>query len=208
MRNLVSIRANIYEKIMVENRKPLSQKEKTLLLSIARDAVNAAAHGKRPPNLDLACLPAALREKGASFVTLTTVGQLRGCIGALEASQPLALDVQEHAVAAATQDYRFPPITPQDVLTIHIEVSRLTPPVPLEYQNGQQLAEMLKPGRDGVVIRDGIRRATFLPQVWEKLPSPEDFLSHLCLKMGASPDDWRRKKMTVYTYQVEEFEEE
>lgn len=193
---------------MPENRKPLSPEEKSLLLSIARDAVSAAAYGQRLPKLDLASLPPALREKGASFVTLTSSGQLRGCIGALEASQPLALDVQKHAEAAATQDFRFPPVTPQEIPSIRIEISRLTPPVPLEYMNGKQLAEILKPGRDGVVIRDGIRRATFLPQVWEKLPSPEDFLSHLCLKMGASTDLWRRKKMSVYTYQVEEFEEE
>lgn len=194
--------------IMPENRKQLSPEEKLLLLSIARDAVSAAAQGDRLPNLDLASLPPALREKGASFVTLTSRGQLRGCIGALEASQPLALDVQEHAEAAATQDFRFPPVTPQEILSIRIELSRLTTPVQLEYKDSNQLAEMLKPGRDGVVIRDGIRRATFLPQVWEKLPSPEDFLSQLCLKMGASPDQWRKKRMSVYTYQVEEFEEE
>lgn len=194
--------------IMPENRKPLSPEEKLLLMAIARDAVSAVAQGDRLPNLDLASLPPALREKGASFVTLTSRGQLRGCIGALEASQPLALDVQEHAEAAATQDFRFPPVTPQEILSIRIELSRLTTPVQLEYKDSKQLAEMLKPGRDGVVIRDGIRRATFLPQVWEKLPSPEDFLSHLCLKMGASPDQWRKKRMSVYTYQVEEFEEE
>jgi AmmeMemoRadiSam system protein A len=194
--------------IMPENRKQLSPEEKLLLLSIARDAVSAAAQGDRLPNLDLASLPPALREKGASFVTLTSRGQLRGCIGALEASQPLALDVQEHAEAAATQDFRFPPVTPQEILSIRIELSRLTTPVQLEYKDSKQLAEMLKPGHDGVVIRDGIRRATFLPQVWEKLPSPEDFLSQLCLKMGASPDQWRKKRMSVYTYQVEEFEEE
>jgi len=192
---------------MPENRKPLSPEEKSLLLSIARDAVSVAAHGQRLPNLDIASLPPSLREKGASFVTLTSGGQLRGCIGALEASQPLALDVQEHAEAAARQDFRFPPVTPQEISSIRIEISRLTTPVLLEYMDGKQLAEMLKPGCDGVVMRDGIRRATFLPQVWEKLPSPEDFLSHLCLKMGASPDLWRRKRLSVYTYQVEEFEE-
>ena len=193
---------------MPENRKPLSPEEKSFLLAIAKNAVSAAAHNQRLPHLDITSLPPSLREKGASFVTLTTSSQLRGCIGALEASQPLALDVQEHAKAATRQDFRFPPVTPQEISSIRIEISRLTTPVLLEYMDGKQLAEILEPGRDGVVIRDGFRRATFLPQVWEKLPSPEDFLSHLCLKMGASPDVWRKKKLSVYTYQVEEFEEE
>jgi len=178
------------------------------LLTIAKDAVSAAAHNYALPKLCLDNLPAALQEDGASFVTLTSNGQLRGCIGTLEASQPLALDVQEHAAAAATQDFRFPPVTPRELPSIHIEISRLTPLEPLEYHDAEELVRLLQPGRDGVVLRDGYHRATFLPQVWEDLPSPEDFLSHLCLKMGASPNLWRNKKLSVYTYQVEKFEEE
>ncbi len=186
---------------------PLSPQERALLLKIGRDAITAAVRGKPLPRLDLASFPPRLREKGASFVTLTRHGALRGCIGTLEAYQPLALDVQEHAVAAATQDYRFPPVRPEELPEIEIEVSRLTPAVPLEYASPEDLLRKLRPGVDGVVLSDGLRRATFLPQVWEKLPDAAEFLSQLCLKMGAPPDLWRRKPLEVSVYQVEEFHE-
>jgi len=90
---------------------------------------------------------------------------------------------------------------------LHIEISRLTAPESLVYEDGSQLLEILKPGVDGVVLRDGARRATFLPQVWEQLPDAESFLSHLCNKMGASNDLWRKKMLDVEIYHVEEFEE-
>ena len=149
----------------------------------------------------------SLQEPGASFVTLTRRGDLRGCIGALEAYQPLALDVQEHAVAAALDDYRFPPVRPAELGSIRIEVSRLTPPVPLEYQVSSDLLQWLRPKIDGVILKDGRHRATFLPQVWENISSPESFLDQLCMKMGAAPDAWRKKHLAVFTYQVEEFHE-
>jgi AmmeMemoRadiSam system protein A len=152
-------------------------------------------------------LTARLRENGASFVTLTENGELRGCIGALEPYQSLAEDVREHAVSAALNDYRFPPVRSTELSGIHIEVSRLTAPVPLEYENWKDLLVKLRPGVDGVVLRDGARRATFLPQVWEKIPKAEDFLDNLCYKMGAAPDSWRRKHLEVLVYQVEEFHE-
>jgi AmmeMemoRadiSam system protein A len=152
-------------------------------------------------------LTPVLRAPGASFVTLTVEGVLRGCIGALEPYQSLAEDVREHARAAALEDYRFPPVSPEELERINIEVSRLTTPQPLGYSEPDQLPGLLRPGVDGVVLMDGYRRATFLPQVWEKLPNPIDFLEHLCVKMGASPDLWKRKKLEVLIYQVEEFHE-
>jgi len=90
---------------------------------------------------------------------------------------------------------------------IHIEVSRLTAPVQLEYDGPEDLVDQLRSGVDGVILRDGNRRATFLPQVWEQLPGVDDFLGHLCSKMGAASDLWRRKHLDVQTYQVEEFHE-
>lgn len=160
------------------------------------------------PVLESHGYPEALRHEGVSFVTLTSHGQLRGCIGALEAYQPLFLDVQEHAAAAATQDYRFPPVTVQEAAQLVIEISCLTPPQRLEYADEQDLIRKLRPGVDGVLIRDGVRRATYLPQVWEKVPDPEDFLTHLCSKMGAVGYFWRSNKLKIFTYQVEEFKEE
>ena len=186
----------------------LDKADKKILLSIARQAVEFSTKKLSLPTLDLSDLPDELRELGASFVTLTRFGELRGCIGTLEAHQPIALDVQEHAAAAAVDDYRFPPVRSEEVNEINIEISLLTPNQPLKYSSPQDLLNKLKPGVDGVILKHGFNRATFLPQVWEKLPGKEEFLSHLCMKMGASPDLWRTDKPDVLIYQVEEFKED
>ena len=182
--------------------------ERTLLLKMARQAMEQGVLGAPLEPLDLDSLPPALRHPGVTFVTLTIDGELRGCVGALEAYLPLAEDVREHAVAAATQDYRFPPVTPQETPRLKIEISRLTQPDLLEYQDADELLTRLRPGVDGVILWDGPHRATFLPQVWEKIPDPTRFLGYLCQKMGGDDDLWRVKKLKVYTYQVEEFHEE
>jgi len=185
----------------------LSEDDRQLLLRLARQALERGVRRESVDKLDLQALPERLREAGASFVTLTRRGVLRGCIGALDAYQPLVEDVCEHAVAAALQDYRFPPVTPDELAEIEIEISRLTTPKVLVYDDPKDLPKRLHPLIDGVVLKDGFRRATFLPQVWEKLPDPEVFLSHLCQKMGAPPDLWKRKVLEVFIYQVEEFHE-
>jgi AmmeMemoRadiSam system protein A len=185
----------------------LTSAEKQFLLKLARQALEAAVRGQPLPPLDPAALTPLLRAAGASFVTLTVGGDLRGCIGALELYQPLADDVREHAVAAALDDYRFPPVKEAELAEIAIEVSRLTVPAPLDYAGPDDLLEKLRPGVDGVILRDGPRRATFLPQVWEKIPDKAEFLSNLCCKMGAAPDTWQRKHLEALVYQVEEFHE-
>jgi hypothetical protein len=185
----------------------LTTEEKQILLRLARQALEAGVRGEKLPPLDWESLPPRLREEGASFVTLTEQGNLRGCIGALEPYQPLAEDVREHAVSAALEDYRFRPVQPAELGRIRLEVSRLTVPVPLDYSAPEHLLQKLRPHVDGVVLRDGPRRATFLPQVWEKIPDPADFLDNLCYKMGAAADTWRRKHLDVLIYQVEEFQE-
>jgi AmmeMemoRadiSam system protein A len=185
----------------------LTNEEEQILLKEARHSIELAIQNKPLPELILQDYSPALQEKGASFVTLTEHDELRGCIGALEAYQPLILDVREHAIAAALDDYRFSPVQPDELPFLHIEISRLTNPEPLAYSEPFRLPELLKKGVDGVILRDGIRRATFLPQVWEQLPIPEDFLSHLCNKMGAPADLWRHKKLDVSIYHVVEFHE-
>ena len=177
------------------------------LLRIARKALVASVQGNPLPLLNHDNLPAVLLKKGASFVTLTINNRLRGCIGTLEAYQPLAKDVQEHAVAAALQDFRFPKVQPSELPNIEIEISVLSPRIPLKYESPEELIQNLRPGTDGVVLQDGFRKATFLPQVWEKLPNPEEFLSQLCRKMGAPGDLWRKKSPSISIYQVQKFHE-
>jgi AmmeMemoRadiSam system protein A len=185
----------------------LTDAEKQMLLRVAREAMELGVRGKNLPPLDEVSLTPNLRKQGASFVTLTIDGELRGCIGALEAYQPLVDDVREHAIAAALEDPRFHPVGEAELNRIKIEVSYLTAPIPLEYSTSKDLIAKLRPHIDGVILKSDFRRATFLPQVWEKIPKPEDFLNHLCTKMGARPDLWRNAKMEVYVYQVEEFHE-
>jgi AmmeMemoRadiSam system protein A len=185
----------------------LTEEEKGLLLRLARQALEHGVRGQKLPELDIKRLSPRLQADGASFITLTKSGELRGCIGALEPYQPLAQDVREHAVAAALEDYRFPSVQPPELPDIALEISRLTQPQPLDYASPEELLEKLRPNLDGVVLRDGWRRATFLPQVWEKVPNPSEFLDHLCYKMGAEPDLWRKKHLEVLVYHVEEFHE-
>jgi uncharacterized protein len=181
--------------------------EKRALLGLARQALEHGVHGESLPRLDLQALSPALRSYGASFITLTAGGGLRGCVGTLAPSRPLAEDVRRNALGAALQDYRFPPVLPEELPGIRIEVSRLTVPTPLEYRTPEELLARLQPGLDGLVLGDGQHQATFLPQVWQKVASGEEFLAQLCLKMGLAADAWREKQLAARVYRVEEFHE-
>ena len=185
----------------------LTEMERQFLLNLARTTITNAI--KKLPLITPAPgeTSPALEDNGACFVTLTIDGQLRGCIGSLEAHQSLVEDVRERAFQAAFDDYRFPPLTEAELETVKIEISRLTPPVDLQYSKPEELLTLLRPGIDGVILQSGFKRATFLPQVWGQLPRHEDFLDHLCAKMGAARDLWRREKLDVKVYQVEEFHE-
>ncbi len=185
----------------------LSGAEGQWLLRLAREAMARAVQSQPLPPLP-PDVPPRLWEPGAAFVTLRTkdTGRLRGCIGSIIATRPLVEDVRDHAVDAALHDPRFPPVAPAELSNLALEVSYLTPLQPLTYRSPQDLLARLRPGIDGVLLRDGWRQATFLPQVWHSLPEPEAFLSHLCLKMGAAPTCWQRP-LEVFTYQVQAFQE-
>lgn len=127
---------------------------------------------------------------GASFVTLTVDGRLRGCIGSLTAERPLGDDVAANAEAAAFRDPRFPPLTAGELPVVHIEVSVLSAPEELDCIDETEACARLRPGIDGVILRTPGHRATFLPQVWEKLPDPHTFLAQLRRKAGLSADYW------------------
>ncbi len=142
------------------------------------------------------------------FVTLKIKGVLRGCIGSLASSEALVDNVRHNAINAAFQDPRFPPLAPEELDQIVIEVSVLTPPENLSYSGADDLVRRLRPDIDGVILRKGSASATFLPQVWKQLPRCQDFLSHLCLKAGLAAQSWREDHLQVETYQVQYFQEE
>lgn len=143
------------------------------------------------------------------FITLNKNGCLRGCIGCLIGTEPLVEAVKRHSVNAAFFDQRFPPVTKEEVAELQINISLLTDPQPLDYKDSKELQEKLRPGVDGVILRDpSMGAATFLPQVWEQLPTVSQFLDHLCGKAGMPEDSWRKKSLEIQTYQVQYFKED
>lgn len=174
-----------------------------VLVDLARRALSARLLGA-PFELDLDRLPAALARPGAAFVTLERRGELRGCIGTLEAHRPLAEDVVENACAAAFRDPRFAPLTADELDGLDLSVSVLGAPVALPAASEAELLAALEPGVDGLIVEDGYHRATFLPAVWESLPEPRDFLAHLWRKAGLPRGHWS-PTLTCRRYRVASF---
>jgi AmmeMemoRadiSam system protein A len=164
---------------------PLLAAEEHRLLAIARASL---AHGLREGRalaLDPAAEPSALRAAGASFVTLRTrEARLRGCVGSLEPVRPLAEDVAENAFAAAFRDPRFPPVSVHEADALEVSISILGAPEPIHAASAEELAAQLRRGTDGLILCQGRRRATFLPEVWEALPEPREFVRALERKAG------------------------
>lgn len=156
------------------------------LLHLARSAIAQHFGGPAPVIPEL---PEVL-QPGATFVTLTQNDQLRGCIGSLVAYRPLAEDVCANAAAAAFQDPRFRPLKADELPRTRVEVSLLTPPEPLVFASEADALAQLRPEVDGVIFSASGRRATFLPQVWEQLPTPAEFMAHLKQKAGLSARYW------------------
>jgi AmmeMemoRadiSam system protein A len=143
-----------------------------------------------------------------TFVTLKIDGQLRGCIGNLQVAGSVAASVQRNALSAAFHDSRFSPLTEAELAAVEIDISVLSTAQKLEYNDGADLLSKLRPGIDGVILRYGTAGATFLPQVWGQLPTPEQFMGHLCRKAGLSESAWRDVHLDIEIYQVQCFEEE
>lgn len=164
--------------------------EQELLLEVARSAI--AGHllcnewkpdyGPPPDSI--------LLQRLGVFVTLTHSSRLRGCIGTIEGSEPLIEAVADCAQGAAFRDPRFPPVEDVELEQLRVEISVLSAPYPVAANSREELLDRLRPGIDGLVIEDGLRRATFLPQVWEQLPDAQQFLSHLLQKAGLAGDYW------------------
>ncbi|HHP7234464.1 MAG TPA: AmmeMemoRadiSam system protein B [Desulfobacterales bacterium] len=189
---------------------PLTTADGRRLLSLARRAI-AAQLGriKADSGDDFAHLAQDDRftRRCGTFVTLKSAGRLRGCIGNIEPDKPLVQGIRDNAVNAAFRDPRFPPLSEAEWEQVRVSISILSPPRALDYQNGGDLCTRLRPGVDGVIVRYDRRNATFLPQVWEELPVPAQFLSQLCRKAGLPADAWQHMPLEVYTYQVQHFSE-
>lgn len=189
---------------MTDNTLQLTPGQGQTLVRLARNTLQHKLLGEK--TIEESDDPALQRYSG-TFVTLKIGGNLRGCIGNLSANEPLAQGVRHHAIQAAFHDPRFRPLSKAELARVSIEVSVLTEPQPLAYQNADDLIAKLRPHVDGVTLSKGFARATFLPQVWEQLPRPEQFLSHLCMKAGLEADAWRQGDLEIETYQVQYFEE-
>lgn len=174
-----------------------------VLTGLARRAIEAALGGGPRPAYE----PGWLTEPGAAFVTLTQGERLRGCIGSLTAYRPLGDDVVDNAVAAATRDPRFPAMTAEELGRTHVEVSVLSAPEPFPVTSETDALARLRPGVDGVILTYGSHRGTFLPQVWEQLPGPADFLTQLKRKAGL-PADWWDLGVRLERYTATPFHEE
>lgn len=171
-----------------------------VLLNIAREAIAApSADSPRAPWPE-----PWLAESAATFVTLRLAGELRGCIGSIEAFRALGEDVHHNARAAAFRDPRFAPVAAHEIAALEIEVSVLAPPQPLEVASEAEALSALRPGIDGVVLEYGSCRATFLPQVWEGIPDPREFLAELKLKARLPARFWHRD-LRLARYSVEKY---
>lgn len=147
-----------------------------------------------------------LKAPGAAFVTLTQAGELRGCIGSLEAWRPLAEDIEANARAAAFRDPRFPPLGADELARTRVEVSVLSKPVPMRFSDEADAIGQLHPGVDGVILEWRQYRGTFLPQVWDQLPDPARFMRHLKQKAGLAADFWA-DDVHLSRYTVDKYKE-
>jgi AmmeMemoRadiSam system protein A len=147
-----------------------------------------------------------LEEPGATFVTLTLNGQLRGCIGSLEAHRPLIDDLRRNAVASAFSDPRFDPLTKEEFADVLVDVSLLSKPEVILFSSEQDALTKLHPGKDGLILEYGRQRATYLPQVWAQLSDPQEFINHLKQKAGLPGDFWSND-IRLSRYSVQKWHE-
>ena len=181
--------------------------DRKLLLGLARRALREAVTTGKLPEVSAEELSAKFTADKACFVTLTKHGELRGCIGYLEAQGPLYRAILDNARNAALHDPRFEPVTERELDRLEIEISVLTAPQPLAFNSPDDLLRKLQPRRDGVVLQMRGHGATYLPQVWEQIPDKTEFLDNLAIKAGCEPKEWRKPGVRVSIYHVEAFKE-
>lgn len=184
----------------------LAPAQRATLIEVARRSIEHGLATGKPLVVTPSEYHRDLKAVRASFVTLQIRGQLRGCIGHLEAVQPLVVDVAENAFAAAFRDPRFNPLTEVEWPSVDLHLSILTRPERLTVDDEADLVAQMRPGEDGLILQDGANRGTFLPSVWDSLPEPIDFLMHLKSKAGLAANHWS-DSMEVYRYRTESFGE-
>ena len=172
------------------NAEALLERHGARLLALARASIASRLGDGATMAFAMQDMPSELKAPGAVFVTLTEQGRLRGCVGTPAAWRPLVEDVIDNAAAAALEDFRFAPLAAEALGRIAIALSLLSPPSPLFAGSEAELIATLVPGRDGLILSEGGRKALFLPQVWEQLPEPRDFLGQLRRKAGLGERHW------------------
>ena len=182
----------------------LTPEEKKYLIELARKSIKSRLEGGKDLD-ETYSPPESLKQKRGCFVTLHKKGALRGCIGTIEPVQPLLACVKENARHAAFEDPRFSPLERDEFDKIDIEISVLTVPKKLEYSTPEELLDILQPKVHGVILSQGFRRSTFLPQVWEQLPDKVKFLENLCLKAGLSHNAWMSPDTVIEVYTADYF---
>ena len=178
-----------------------------ILLEVATESIAHGLQHHQAIPLDVSTYPQLLREHRASFVTLRRASELRGCIGGLEPHRPLVMDVAEHAYAAAFNDPRFAALTPSEFNDLQVHISVLGPSEPIHFDDEEDLLGQLRPKVDGLVLEEPQlgQRGTFLPDVWQSLPEPKQFLGQLKKKAGLPGDYWSAT-IRVHRYTTESLE--
>ncbi len=184
----------------------LNKKQQKFLLNLARESIKTVLY-KTENITDIKVEDPIFKEHRAVFVTLTKNGRLRGCIGHILPVQEMYFDVVENAVSAGFKDPRFKPLEKKELSEIKIEISLLSKPERLPYEDAEDLLKKIN-STMGIIIESGPYRAVFLPQVWEKIPKKENFLTELCLKAGFEGNFWRFGELDVKKFTAENFEEE
>ncbi len=183
-----------------------------ILLQIARAAITHTLKATEWKGESVDRSAQWLQQAGATFITLTQHGRLRGCIGSLQAHQPLIENVRSNAVSAALHDTRFLPVTAGELESIDIEISLLSALQSIRFASELDALKQLRPGMDGITLEYGMCRGTFLPQVWDNLPQPREFLAQLKVKAGLYPDFWddaiQLSRYTVRKWRETDFIEE
>lgn len=168
----------------------LSEQDQITCIQVARASILYGLKTGKPHLMEPKEYSEDLQRLSASFVTLNTEGQLRGCIGTLDAHQPLINDIAENAYAAAFKDPRFPPLTKHEFSQLSMEISILTEPETMTFDSEQELLQQVQAGVDGLILQYNFNRGTFLPTVWHQLPDKKEFLDHLKVKAGLDSHWW------------------